>query len=84
MEVRLRFHLKLKDPVLLEQEIAPVFLNLQQIYSFNKKLYQELLKLRLHGDIVNSVGQCMITHVPFFKLYAGYIKGQTTFKQQSA
>ena len=60
--------MKLNKPVLLESEIAQLFLNLQQVYAFNRKLYSELLRLRLHGDIVAGVGQCMLTHIPFFKV----------------
>ena len=60
--------MKLNKTVLTDREIAPLFLNLQQIYSFNRKLYLELLRLRLHGDIVAGVGQCMLTHIPFFKV----------------
>ena len=32
METRLRFHVKLNKTVLTDREIAPLFLNLQQIY----------------------------------------------------
>src|SRR5688572_13557760 len=38
METRLRFHIKLNKTILTEEEIAPLFLNLQQIYTFNRKL----------------------------------------------
>jgi len=74
METRLRFHIKLNKTILTEEEIGPLFLNLQQIYAFNRKFYTELLRIRLHGDIVAGVGQCVTAHVQFFKLYAGYIK----------
>ena len=74
METRLRFHIKLNKTVLVENEIAPLFLNLQQIYAFNRKFYGELLKLRLHGDLVASVGQCVLQHCPFFRLYKEYIR----------
>lgn len=73
-EIRLKNHIKVQDVILSEQEIIPIFLNISQIYAFNRKLYQELLALRLDMKLVEQVGQCMVTHIPFFKLYASYIR----------
>lgn len=70
LETRLRFHVKLDKTILSEEEIERVFLNLAQIYAFNQQLHEQLLRIRLHGDIVAEIGECMSTHIPFFKLYA--------------
>ncbi len=73
-EQRLRNHNKVDRSVLTEPEVNSIFLNISQIYEFNRRLYAELLSLRLDMRLVEEVGACMIKHLPFFKLYSHYIQ----------
>jgi hypothetical protein len=73
-EQRLRNHNKVDRSILTEPEINSIFLNISQIYEFNRRLYAELLSLRLDMRLVEEVGSCMMKHLPFFKLYSHYIQ----------
>ena len=81
-KVRLEVHNEVQQSILDEGEVAGIFLNIDQIYDFNRKLHTELMKARMEGPeiLLDKLGETMQQHIPFFKLYTQYIKSQKRAK----
>lgn len=55
-EFRLRVHIQVKDEIIQEEQIQQIFLNISQIYAFNRKFFTTLMQHRLNSDLVNDLG----------------------------
>lgn len=75
--LRLRYHIQLGHTILTTEEIRSLFLNIENIHDFHQQMYNELLQIRKdygNDGLLSSLGKVMGKFIPFFKLYAEYVK----------
>jgi len=76
--LRGRNELSIKPAVLAEDEIRELFSNIEDIFTLNTKLYNEL-KLLFNGQgqsplcLAQGIGRVMRKYIPFLKLYTFYV-----------
>lgn len=72
---RLEVHNKLNDSILADEDLLKIFSNYKTLLNANSKLYDDLLALRLEGvdQLRDNLGQCMVSFIPYFRMYTDYI-----------
>ena len=72
---RLEVHNKLNDSILSDEDLLKIFSNYKTLLNANSKLYDDLLALRLDGvaKLRDNLGQCMVSFIPYFRMYTDYI-----------
>eukprot|EP00462_Mataza_sp_D1_P019215 CAMPEP_0175140716 /NCGR_PEP_ID=MMETSP0087-20121206/11680_1 /TAXON_ID=136419 /ORGANISM="Unknown Unknown, Strain D1" /LENGTH=719 /DNA_ID=CAMNT_0016424003 /DNA_START=11 /DNA_END=2170 /DNA_ORIENTATION=+ len=73
---RLQIRRDLNDEVINEMEEMKIFQNIKNIYDFNRKMFDELMVVRMEGlsYFIEHLGGTMVKFIPFFRMYAHYIK----------
>ncbi|ETO12504.1 Rho/RAC guanine nucleotide exchange factor [Reticulomyxa filosa] len=72
---RLQVHIKLKKPIIEEEDILAIFGNIEILYTANSNLYADLLALRMEGReaLRDGLGKTMQAFIPYLKVYTDYI-----------
>lgn len=72
---RLEVHNKLNDSILSDEDLLKIFSNYKTLLNANSKLYDDLLALRLQSNetLRDNLGQCMVSFIPYFRMYTDYI-----------